>query len=154
MMQSIQFEVNGRPLTQGSMTPIRNRHTGAIFMKHKKGLVEWRHLIGDVAFHAMKAKSYNVTSGPVKLHVKALMVRPKRHYRTGKYSDVLRDDAPKYHIQAPDGDKLMRAVMDALTDIVYRDDSQVYDEHLVKEWIGREETPGIIVSVVMIEEWD
>lgn len=153
-MRSIQFTVNGRPLTQGSMTPMRNRHTGKMFMQHKKGLVEWRHLIGDVAFNKMKEGYHSVTSGPVRVHVQALMVRPKKHYRTGKYSHILRDDAPMYHIQAPDGDKLMRAVMDALTDIVYRDDSQVFDEHLVKEWIGRDETPGIIVSVSMIEEWD
>ena len=39
-MKSIYFKVNGKPLTQGSMTPIISRSTGRVFMKHKEGLID------------------------------------------------------------------------------------------------------------------
>jgi len=151
-MKSIEFEVIGRPLTQGSMTPIRSKATGKIFMKHKKGLVEWRHLIAAVAHEKMKEHEFTVTDGPIELYGIASFARPRSHYRSGKYSHLLKDTAPGLHIQAPDGDKLMRALMDALTGVVYNDDGQVFDQRLVKTWIGRNGVPTLKVQVVIHDE--
>ena len=54
------------------------------------------------------------------------MPRPKSHYRTGKYADSLRGDAPENHTSLPDLDKLIRCVLDALTGVCYQDDGQVW----------------------------
>ena len=102
----------------------------------------------------MESQRFNVHSGPVRVYVEALLTRPKKHYRTGKLSDVLRDDAPPKHIQAPDGDKLLRAIMDAMTSFVYVDDGQVFDQHLIKKWIGKNETPGIMAWIDLLEPKD
>lgn len=46
------------------------------------------------------------------------------------------------HIRKPDTDKLMRAVADALTGLIYRDDSQITDIHATKRTARIGETPG------------
>jgi Holliday junction resolvase RusA-like endonuclease len=58
-----------------------------------------------------------------------------KHYRTGKSSRLLRDDAPTIHDTTPDLDKLVRLVFDALTVAgVWRDDCIGSDLRAVKRW--------------------
>lgn len=52
--------------------------------------------------------------------------RPKKHYRTGKYSDQLKPDAPIVHTQAPDVDNLQKFVFDSLTGVFWTDDKIIY----------------------------
>ncbi len=67
--------------------------------------------------------------------------RPKSHYRTGRFSDQLKPDAPTDHIQAPDWDKLLRLVSDALTIArVIEDDRLIVDGRGRKRWTQNE--PG------------
>lgn len=49
--------------------------------------------------------------------------RPAKHYRTGKFSHMLRDDAPLHHITRPDALKFARSTEDALTGVLWEDDS-------------------------------
>ena len=51
--------------------------------------------------------------------------RPKSHFRTGKYSHLLKDSSPINHIKTPDSDNLGILVMDALDKKFYKDDSQI-----------------------------
>lgn len=53
------------------------------------------------------------------------MARPKSHYRTGKYSGILKDSAPTLHIKKPDIDNLRKLTMDAMTGVWWTDDSIV-----------------------------
>ena len=48
--------------------------------------------------------------------------RPKSHFRTGKFSNELKDNAPIYHTSAPDCDNLAKFVCDALNGIFWKDD--------------------------------
>lgn len=66
-----------------------------------------------------------IWTGPVGLTAAFIFPRPKSHYRTGKHASELRPDAPFWKSSKPDGDKLLRALMDALTFLAYRDDAQV-----------------------------
>lgn len=70
--------------------------------------------------------------GPLTVHATFTFPRPKAHYRTGKNASLLRDDAPEYHTSAPDLDKLQRALGDAMTGVVYRDDKQIAQWAVVK----------------------
>lgn len=64
-------------------------------------------------------------AGAIHLDAVFTFPRPKAHYRTGRHAGELRPSAPLVHSSRPDLDKLLRAVGDALTGIVWRDDSQV-----------------------------
>ena len=63
---------------------------------------------------------------PVATSFRFFFERPRSvHYRTGKFSHLLRDDAPLFHTQAPDESKLTRCVEDCLTETVWVDDKLV-----------------------------
>ena len=53
------------------------------------------------------------------------MPRPKSHYRTGRYSHLLKTDAPKLHTSKPDIDNIVKFYLDAMTGAFWRDDSIV-----------------------------
>jgi len=65
--------------------------------------------------------------GPLIVTLTFYMPRPKSHYRTGKYSDQLKDNAPTYHDKKPDVDNMVKAVFDAIGDskVIWKDDNQV-----------------------------
>lgn len=64
--------------------------------------------------------------GEIVLFMVFTMPRPKKHYRTGKYSHVLKSNAPENHVIRPDIDNLLKFVMDCLVDAgVIKDDCQV-----------------------------
>jgi Holliday junction resolvase RusA-like endonuclease len=66
-------------------------------------------------------------TGPVKLDLRFCGSRPKSHYGTGKNKDSVKTTAPDYPTVKPDALKLARAVEDALTGVVYKDDAQVVE---------------------------
>ena len=67
---------------------------------------------------------------PLRVDITCYFRRPKSHYRTGKNSHILRENAPKWNASKPDRDNLDKAICDALTNLgVWRDDAQVVDGH-------------------------
>lgn len=78
------------------------------------------------------------------------MPRPKRHYRTGKFSHVLKDDSPVFHISKPDCDNLSKAVLDAMTDAgLIKDDSIVVNHIIYKKYATGE--PGVKIQIEELE---
>ena len=75
--------------------------------------------------------------------------RPKSHYRTGKFSYILRDDAPAYHTKTPDIDNLAKFVADALQPNFYKDDSQIIELKAEKYYVSHGEPAR---TEVMIDE--
>lgn len=121
-----------------------NRKTGCMF-EQSKGLPVWKRAMAD-ALIAYKAALCGVDpySGAVVLTMHFLMPRPKSHYRTGRFSHVLKDTAPREHTQKPDGDKLARAVGDALTRAGFITDDAVVTRWVIdKRWAEYGETPGV-----------
>ena len=53
------------------------------------------------------------------------MPRPKSHYRTGRYSHLLKADAPTLHTSKPDIDNIVKFYLDAMTGAFWKDDSIV-----------------------------
>ena len=112
----ISFVVPGIPVPQGSKQP-----WGGEAHPH---LRSWRAEIADQASKEMHDRE--VLWGPVEVQVKFVFPRPKKHYHQRKLDmGTLRDDAPLYHTNTPDLDKLQRAIGDALSKIVINDDSQI-----------------------------
>ncbi len=64
---------------------------------------------------------------PLAATFKFCFKRPKEHYRTGKYSHLLKDDAPKYPCTSSTADlsNLIKFAEDCLNKIAYHDDCQI-----------------------------
>ncbi len=148
----IQVFIAGHPRPGGSKTGIpiwRGKkgqpriftgHVAMIDSSGEKGKT-WRQ---DIQ-HAIKQIYLGpVLDCPFVANFKFVFQRPKNHYRTGKNAGILKDDAPKCHTIKPDALKLARAVEDALTGIVWRDDSLVIDGRQTKEY---GEKPGVHITI-------
>lgn len=128
---SLTFVVEGRPVPQGSMTASYNRKLGVAHVHHVQGtaLAMWRASIREAA----KQAGATLSPQPLVVRVTFGMPRPKSHmqWRAGKYVPKMQHyyDRPS---SAPDLDKLVRAVLDALTGLCYPDDSQVVVIHAEK----------------------
>lgn len=86
----------------------------------------WKAQVSDAGAQAMNGQS--LLEGPLMLALEFYIPRPKGHY--GVHG--LRRSAPAIPTVRPDLLKLARAVEDALTGIVYRDDAQIAREILDK----------------------
>ena len=75
--------------------------------------------------------------------------RPKSHYRTGKFSYLLKDDVPNYHPKTPDIDNLAKFVADSLQPNFYKDDAQIIELKAEKHYINQGEPAR---TEVMIDE--
>jgi len=53
------------------------------------------------------------------------LARPAGHYATGRNAGQLRPSAPAWPLGRPDVDNLLKAPLDALTGLLYRDDAHV-----------------------------
>lgn len=113
---------------------------------------DWRARVSTIAGEAHRGR---VLEGGLSLAVSFRFLRPKSHYRTGANADsrrpwhLLRASAPGYHTQRPDATKLLRALEDALTGILWRDDAQVVRQACSKEWVA--DQPGAMVVVAGVE---
>ena len=70
----------------------------------------------------------------VELTIDFMFKRPKSHYRTGKFSKILKENAPDYHKQVPDLDNLVKFIKDAFKGVFWKDDSQVFLLRARKHW--------------------
>ena len=117
----VKFSVPGVPRPQGS-----KRHVGGGRMiEQVKGLGDWRARVSLAAEQA--AGEAPLIDGPVHLQARFFFERPKSHYGSGRNAGVLKATAPDYPKSPPDLSKLVRAVEDAMTGIVYVDDARIVD---------------------------
>lgn len=127
-MPEIAFTVYGQAQPAGSKTAGVSKG-GKVFVRDsaKKG-APWRRHVAQAAGQAMNGTG--LLDGPLELSVIFKVPRPKGHYGVRG----LRPSAPSHPTVRPDVTKLLRAVEDALTGIVWRDDAQVVAQHAYKEY--------------------
>lgn len=123
----IEFWVPGTPVPQGSSRAFI-KGGRAVLVSRTRPLIAWRRAISDEAERTMKMQQ--PWHGPVTLTL--------TFYRSPIKDKRKLQDPPT---SRPDLDKLIRAALDALTGIVYWDDSQVTTILAEKRW-GR---PGVNV---------
>lgn len=129
----ISFTVIGDPKPAGSKRAFVNPKTGRAIVTDdsgKKGKA-WRQ---DVISRATDAYDGPLLDGPLQVTFTFYRERPKSHYRTGRFSGVLKDSAPAFPTTRPDALKLARSVEDACSGVLYRDDSQIVVEELRKRF--------------------
>lgn len=128
--RSVHLQVEGVAQPAGSKRAMKHRTTGRIIvLDDAKGSRGWK---TDVAKAARAAMSGPPLDGPLCLTIDFYLPRPKGHYGTGSNARELRRQAPAYPTVRPDLTKLIRAVEDALTKIVWHDDAQVVQQHAYK----------------------
>lgn len=133
------FFVEGIPQPQGSKRAFHNKSGRIVLVEQSRKVYPWRDKIRG---EATKHWELNApTSDPVHVALRFYFKRPKKHYLT----HGLRPNAPRWHVTRPDADKLARAVLDALTGVIYGDDSQVAELTVSKEY--NDEKPGVLICV-------
>lgn len=138
----VRFTVHGRPTTQGS-----KRLVGKVMLESSTRNKDWR---AQVSLFAQQAMTTGPTAQFVNLAAVFKFPRPASHYGSGKNSRVLKPSAQAYP-RGLDLDKLVRSVCDAMTGIVYLDDSQVVSfTGTCKVWCPRWESGGVGIEVLEV----
>ena len=143
---SIEFYARGLPVPEGSTRGFVNHKTGGVIITHSNPKMDkWRQDIKAAAIARDKEvfegdrfyrpKSKNHMGDGVRVVCTFYMHKPK-HAKPGSYPSVY-----------PDVDKLARAVLDALTDVLWDDDSQVNVLMVRKQYQKEGEGPGVNVLV-------
>lgn len=140
--------VPGVPEPQGSMRSFTPKGwQRPILTSDNPDLKAWRARIAGPARHAMGMREPVAAGIALTMTLVFYMPRPRGHFGTGKNEHLLKASAPRFHTVKPDADKLARAVGDALTGIVYHDDSQVVDVVSRKCYGGTNEQAGTGVMI-------
>jgi Holliday junction resolvase RusA-like endonuclease len=113
------FTVVGRPAPQGSKSYLGK----GCFKEQSPYVKAWRNDVRNAAMAAFG--DAQAVTGPVFTSVTFLFARPKVHHIGSNPDKPLKASAPYWHTSAPDRDKLERATNDALTGVIWKDDSQV-----------------------------
>lgn len=158
--QTLEFMVPGTPVPKGSV--IKGRYGG--YHDTAKGIDEWVASVSWAAKAAMRGR-YRTSKGLQVGDIASLYGVPPHliaqpHVLAPFLSAVMVDvtfvlprpkSTPKRKtppaIKKPDSDKLVRAVLDACTKIVYNDDAQVVEIHARKRLADVGETPGAVIMV-------
>jgi len=127
--------VFGRPQGKGSKRalPIRARKgpPRLAVVDTNRHAAPWAHRVSAMAAQAMAEQADGVevrlVRGAVVVELAFYFARPKSHFGAGRNSERVLASAPKEMVSMPDVDKLTRCALDALTGVVFVDDSQVVE---------------------------
>lgn len=134
------IRVIGVPVPKGSTRSFKAANSDRIVTKNanSQALGPWMSAIA-----AEVEKVVTCTTGPLMIGMTFNLPRPKS----------MRGNTDPPHVVKPDVDKLERAVLDALTGIAYRDDSQVVGissrKRYASEFTG--EAPGVTLVITDVE---
>lgn len=104
-----------------------------------KNLKSWQQLVAEGANHALQQlpnDQRELLQDGVRLSVGFYLPRPKSLPRRASA-----------HTKAPDLDKLVRGIQDALTQVVFRDDSQVCELLAAKHYAAEGQPPFVDIRV-------
>jgi len=106
---------------------------------------------------AMLTGDLEVYEGPLYVEFLFVFPRPRKHYRTGNKSHILRADAPPFFdtsTVAKDGDNMEKFYCDSFNSIHYRDDRQIVKAEHFKRWafspIGGDEIPHVQMNIYQV----
>ena len=123
--------ISGLPIAQGSKNAYQ-RNGRIVLVESAKALKPWRETVAREA--ARLGFSYTDHEA-ITLELLFVMPMPKKPIR-------------RYPTTKPDIDKLARAILDALTGVCYKDDSQVV--RLVAEKVYTFGEPGVYLTISSI----
>lgn len=136
----VEFEVDGKAITQGSKKAFVNKKTGRpiIVEDRNRDLDFWRGRVAEAASREMEGRP--LYSCPIGIECFFTLSRPQALLRKPLALPT----------KNPDVDKLTRAIGDSIKDIVYVDDSQIVDLLARKRYVGHPQArlrPGVLVRI-------
>lgn len=140
MTRPIAFIIPGKPCTQGSKDQF-GRETN-------KRLPGWRSDAREAARHVLPT-TWD-PSRSMRVQAAAYFQRPASHYGRRNGGPYLKPDAPRFPGRVGDVDKLARALLDALTHILWNDDDQVVALTITKHYTEPADYPRLAVRVAML----
>lgn len=134
----LRFVVHGKAAPAGSKKSVPKKGSPGqwIVIDDSAKSRPWKNQVGERAAELWDGQP--LLDCPLSVEFTFYRVRGVTQYRSGRYAHLLKDSAPAYPTAAPDVLKTARAVEDALTGVVYRDDSRIVEELLRKRWGDRE----------------
>jgi Holliday junction resolvase RusA-like endonuclease len=140
----IRFEVRGFPAPQGDLkVGFKSNGRANLYHRASPALNAWRNAVASAAQSRAPAALW---SGPVGIRLAFGMLKPvsaKEWVGRGKARHRVRLWAAK----RPDVDKLIRAVLDALTGVIFEDDKQIVRLTASKDY----GVPGVRVVLTLLE---
>lgn len=124
------FRAEGTAVAQGSFVPFIGKYNGKAMLKssNEKALNAWRKYVAEVAHYKRPTWLRELWDGPIGMSYLFVRERGDDFLADGT---TLKKGARRLPDTAPDGDKLERAINDALTDVVFTNDARITD------WAGR-----------------
>jgi Holliday junction resolvase RusA-like endonuclease len=104
----------------------RHRLKGGTYDPSKKDKDEFIKTLGSLPENKM--------TNPIRCQLNFFCKRPKTHYKTGKKSNELKDNAPKYNTNNKDLDNMVKFILDALNDKLYLDDCLIIEINCKKTY--------------------
>lgn len=146
-LRTVEIFIPGQPVPQGSMVPFIDKRTKKANLKpdNERELMSWRR---NVTAHARIKWPGSPTNNPIRLDVVFWFSRTKL---TAGGPQRLSGRVP-CNRTTPDRDKLLRAVQDALTGVVYVDDSRAIAGETEKRFVGPKERPGVLLRIEELPE--
>lgn len=143
MIRTITFEVLGEP--QGKGRPRFARRGGYVSTYTPPKTKAYEKMIRDAFIDVASknlVKRYMFTSF-VSVDIEAYFDVPKSVSKVKR--DLLR--AGEFCSKKPDGDNIIKVVLDALNEVAYADDKNVIDIHVAKYYAAELDNPRIIVRL-------
>lgn len=140
---SVEFFAPGRPATKGSTRSFMSPQGRLVTTGMNPRTKAWQ---GVVACAAQMAGVQFQAEGPVALVLEFVFARPKGH-RTSKGALSRSATSCPVTRSVGDLDKTVRACLDALSGVAFRDDSQVCALTASKRWAVEGEGEGVRVVV-------
>ena len=150
---SISFWVPGKPIAQPRpRATIRGAHAGVY---NPPTADAWKKEVQFRARGAMLLHDQSPTSAPLIAELSFEMPGSSKSYTKNWAFSAEGErrlwDGGLYHAQKPDCDNLEKAVLDALTGIVYDDDAQIWQTAVTRKWCSIDdesnEEPGCRVTI-------
>lgn len=134
----IRIKVPGIPRPQGSKTSfaVKNKagYTGKVASKESNPHVKaWRTQVAEAGAEYMELGPYPILDEPLEIEATFVFVRPKSHLLVGGKPRSSAPAQPTGH-NLGDLSKLLRAIEDGLTGVVFRDDSLITSVIVKKRW--------------------
>jgi crossover junction endodeoxyribonuclease RusA len=118
---------------------------GTTAARYPPAVYEWRRQVQQ----AIAEADEKPFEGAIDLALGFDLVRPRGHYGSGKNSKLVKLSSPPHPIVAPDLDKLVRCVGDAITDAgAWGDDAQVVALHAAKRYVDHH--PGVRIVITEV----
>ncbi len=142
MERTLTFRIPGKPIAKARPKFVRK---GSYMGAYNPQETEESRFLWEVKQRV--PAEWSPLEGVITLWCEFKFKRPKSHFGTGKNADKLKPSAPKYHLQKPDLDNLVKFVKDCLNKVVWMDDKQIVEAKALKRWCSEYEKEESFIVV-------